>query len=253
MARPEIQSWKEADEYLNAGRNKTERPLYSAWRIKRSDTNDDIIIRHKDNDPDFDVIVYHKDESVTIRMEYGNKVHELIEQYNGQGLTFWGSMFYLESFGTEPDDYQPCNGCNGTGQNDHNCNGPGMCHQIDFLPSYLVETGAPGAHCEHFETSKHRLGTCEHGNTSSHPTKINCYWCQGATVRNMGGQKINVTWPTDSPTYPYKWEPLTIKDGKVISTHPAHNEINKKINQLASTQGGTINEESDSNVMAGSV
>lgn len=250
MARPVIKSWKEADEYLNAGRNKTERPLYSSWRIKRSSTNDDIVIRHKDNDPDLDVVVYHSDGSVTLSLDHSNKAFELIQEYNGQELNLWGQHLHLPSFGNEPDDWQPCQRCEASGQMQYVCTGPGTCMEVEYLPQYLVETGAPGAHCAHFETTRHKLAFCDHQESETHTTMITCNWCDGKTQRNHGGAPIRIQWPTTQSAWPWGWEPITIKDGKIISKHAPHNHDPHNVFQK---KGVTANEESSSNVMAGSL
>lgn len=246
MARPQIGSWKEADDYINAGRNKNDRPLYSGWRIQRmADGTEDIGIFHKE-DLSKALVIYHKDESVTLVWEdYSGKAHELLEGYNGQDMELNGYKYHLPSMGNNPDDWIECNNCKKSGKVDAVCQGPGMCMEVDLLPQYLVETGAPGAHCSHLETARHRMGFCEHQEQSNHPYKATCYWCDGAGQRNMGGAKKYEMWHHKSPKWPYDLVPMTIKDGKVISTNPA-DSFPKEEEEVQQ------NEESNSEVMAGS-
>lgn len=220
MAHPKIQSWTEANDYINAGRSKTERPLFSAWRIKRVD-NDGIAIIKKEDLPRQNFtppLIYYKDGTVVLTLEYfDGTTMEMYAEYAGQELQIYGSRYHLPSLGKTPDNYQPCNGCDATGQRDTNCYGPSMCLEVDHIPAHLLETGAPGAHCSHFETERHALSLCEHGNKEGHPYKVQCHVCEGNKQRNYGGKINYQEWPTVvSATGLRSLAPLKIKDGQVI-------------------------------------
>lgn len=222
--KPQISNWDEANTYLNAGRNKTERPLWSSWRICRLSSGS-IGIYDKKKGVDQCYVIYHADGSVELDYHHywiDNRTSSIMLEYcgvDGFNTTEWQRTFYLPSFGNTPADVQQCNRCAGKKTVETSCGGPGWCEEALNFPKHLRDTGAPNAHCRHYETDKHPLDCCEHGETKTHMYDVRCPYCNGAGVADYGSKPEWREWPRKDPNDTYSTMlPIRIKDGVLVVT-----------------------------------
>jgi hypothetical protein len=209
-----VRSWQEADTYLAGGQKKYRRPIASYLHLERVDHNDPDgpIAIQAANKPDYRPVIFYKDGSVQINKVgwtmWGNRI---INQYSGTNISVYIKQFkllyWMPGMGRTPVRQRKCKFCT-TGQIDIQCDGPPMCREVGQIPKHLLETGAPGAHCSHYETTYHYVNKCQHDVTHSHVAGTrDCWRCNASGQINIGGIIKGEPWPSDS---------FIIKNGVIV-------------------------------------
>lgn len=210
-----VRNWQEASDYLAGGRDKNERPLQSwlrLYRVNPTQTDSPIGIRTKGGNSHV-LLEFHKDGTMWVGPAFGRTwMQKVINDYNDQGLHLHNKRgiqrYWLPGMGTTPWRKRKCRYCSGSGSVNQSCQGPPICHEIDKVPSYLVETGAPGAHCSHFHTSYHFYGKCQHDMEYSHTYTAQCWRCGGVGQIDVGGVIQSEPWAVD--------QPMRVKNGALV-------------------------------------
>jgi hypothetical protein len=209
--------------YIKGGRNKTSRSVSSRWSVKLvdpSDANTNIAI-YKTKDPEeLEYLTYHKDGTVQLDCHDNHMdrhSNDLFTQYSGiEGLAITWRALYFPALGVIPASTEDCRSCRATGKVNETCFGPvGMCDYAASIPKYLRDTGAPGAHCPHGYTKRHKAETCLHGQKGSHLLgEITCPSCSGTGGVVTPECPAWFHWPNLSGYV--KSPPIRIKDGAIL-------------------------------------
>lgn len=216
-----VNDYASAQIWLNGGRKKYDRPLYTrGLRLQYRGT--DIAVRDKWGG--FDPVIYHPDGTMTIQApmstsHWGGSWNPLRSQ---------GVRYVIKSFANLSDVYQrngqfyittrnpiktpakiqKCRRCHGTGMVDSWCS-----------PPYCRDTPCEN-HPWSAQTDYWHYGVCAHGEHDSHtiPQSKECYGCTGVGRKDYGNQPISLMWDGS---------PLRLKNGNAIKSEPT--ELEKRI------------------------
>jgi len=200
MNKVRVRNHFQAEEHLNGGRSGIRRAISGSLELWK-DSDYCITVRFSKKTEDW-IAKFYSDGSLAINSSrwdnLHNQINELGEQY--KIYAYWKNnyrMLWVPSFGTTPVKNVKCSGCSGTGHPRYLCAGPGICKEVLSIPAHLVMTGAPGAHCSHFETTYHHLGKCEHGETIKHKyheQNHQCWQCKSTGRKDIGGKVKGLRW-----------------------------------------------------------
>jgi hypothetical protein len=221
-----VRDWNWANDFLNGGRKKHERPLYDRslrlWKTNKWDADSNINVGYPwmTQTP---FVIYHKDGTTTIQgATYphgwsalrGYSTRFTIQRYAGIKVIQRDFKFYLiEHNGiVTPPKIQGCRTCSQSGLVD------GWCYSRNCY------NGSPGAdgrmHCEehpdatyigiNHQYSWHSV-QCTHGLYDGHEIKkgMVCTTCQGARKYDYGSKPERTQWTGT---------PLRLRDGKIIKS-----------------------------------
>lgn len=209
-----IDSYTDAVRYLQGGRNKNDRPLYTGGLRLQRHSNGDICvfatwIRES-------IVTIHPNDVRTIRVDgtntsynplYSQSVRRLIAQYSGLTRVFQKKgKFYIvpNDYTLTPPKIQKCRRCSSQGLISSWCMGH-TCWSSACDPETRVVTIS--------RSNQYHHHPCEHGYVHSHeiPLSRTCYSCNGSGKMDYGSNPVAMLWDGS---------PLRLIDGNPINSKP---------------------------------
>lgn len=188
-----VQTYDEARNWLQGGRNKNNRPLYTiGLRLVRLTGGDIGVVvpwlYHAQTNP---IVTFHPNGQVTITAENGllrsQSVRRVIKWYGSLTDLYqknFNHYIVQQDYQTKPQKIQRCRQCKGSGKVD--------------------------AWCGIF---RWHTSPCQHGETQSHYVSQGqqCYTCGGVGKRDYGSQPIAMLWDGS---------PLRLIGGNLVNNKP---------------------------------
>ncbi len=222
-----VQDYATAVTWLQSGRKKTDRPLYSrGLRLQyRSKGNIAVVDRWSG----VDILYYHPDNTMTIQaptvttawgshynLAWSQSVRLVLTEYGGFQNVYKknGRVYILEyDHKNTPPKIQKCRSCSGLGKQKVWCT-PVTCWNDPCKYPDRATIGTPNKYRNWHEHA------CEHGNAKMHQiySEDDCYRCGGAGKADYGSKPVAMMWDGS---------PLRIRDGKIINNQPT--ELEKAI------------------------
>ena len=213
-----------ADLWLQGGKKKTERPLYTRGaRLFRRADHIAVALGWAQS---YDVVLFHPDGTTTIQSLspsghwnplWSQGVRAIIRDFSGlhdvhQRKNRW---YIVEANPSRtPPKIQGCRVCKSSGLVDVQCWGPRSCYNqmpCEEHPNAVAPNSYARWHeaeqCEHNKTAKHTMYKAE-----------KCYWCSGTGKRDYGSKLVSLQWDGF---------PIRLREGKVIKQEPT--ELEKRI------------------------
>ena len=222
-----VKDYATAVTWLQGGRKKHDRPLYSrGLRLQyRSKGNIAVVDRWSG----MDIVTYHADDTMTIyaptvtthwgstyNLARSQGVRQVLREYGGfQDVYQKNHNVYLLEYDHKmtPPKIRGCNSCRSTGHRKEWC-GPIQCYSTCDHPDKPILNSIYSGRNWHYHA-------CKHGEPKAHTILNNleqCFRCNGIGKADYGSKPIAMMWDGS---------PLRIKDGKVINNQPT--ELEKAI------------------------
>jgi hypothetical protein len=190
-----IKDWRSAEDYINKGRNKVERPLASGFRIRKANAifmKAPIEIYHRWHNNGETAITYNPDGTTLIHMSHMRRwdyrTKNLVSGYTHVEFSHRTQEWIDEESYTDEAEIKTCGVCHGKGEYPSMCYKQSTCYELSHSSSAVRSVQI----CSHGHTNWHTL-PCEHGSTTYHKDESNpelCHQCKGAKVYDYGSRQV---------------------------------------------------------------
>lgn len=222
-----VKDYASAAAWLQGGRKKYDRPLYSRGLRLQYRSKDRIAV--VDRWSGIDILTYHPDNTMTIQaptvtthwggtynLARSQGVRLVLREYaEFQDVYQKNRNVYILEYGhqTTPPKVQGCRSCRSTGKRKEWCS-PVQCYSTCGYPDRPILQSVYSGRNWHYHA-------CEHNQQKSHTilSETNkCWRCNGVGKADYGSKPIAMMWDGS---------PLRIRNGKVINNQPT--ELEKAI------------------------
>jgi hypothetical protein len=190
-----IKDWQSAEDYINKGRNKVERPLASGFRIRKANAifmKAPIEIYHSWQNNSSTVITYNPDGTTLIHMSHMRRwdfrTKGIIRSYTHVEFDHRNQEWIDEESYTDEAVIKACGVCHGKGEYPSTCYNIMTCYET----SHSSQAVRSVEMCSHGKSGWHRL-PCEHGEVTIHKDATKpelCHQCKGAKVHDYGSRQV---------------------------------------------------------------